>query len=99
MIQPWLMNDEFLEVSTGDERDDLHLWWLGQNGFLVQWQGAHLLMDPYLSDSLTKIAATDKPHVRMTKRVIAPRGLHLSTWSHPATTTPITWTGRRSHRC
>jgi L-ascorbate metabolism protein UlaG (beta-lactamase superfamily) len=35
-----------------------------------------LLMDPYLSDSLTKkYAATDKPHVRMTERVIAPEKL------------------------
>jgi len=41
---------------------------LGQSGFLVQWQGRHLLFDPYLSDSLTvKYAATDKPHVRMTE--------------------------------
>jgi L-ascorbate metabolism protein UlaG (beta-lactamase superfamily) len=30
------------------------------------------VLDPYLSDSLTeKYAATDKPHVRMTERVIA----------------------------
>ena len=32
---------------------DLSIWWLGQSGFLVQWQGRHLLFDPYLSDSLT----------------------------------------------
>jgi L-ascorbate metabolism protein UlaG (beta-lactamase superfamily) len=31
------------------------LWWLGLSGFLIQWQGHHLLLDPYLSDSLTKI--------------------------------------------
>lgn len=58
------------------ESDFLHLWWLGQSGFLVQWQGQHLLLDPYLSDSLThKYANTDKPHVRMTARVIAPERL------------------------
>ena len=35
--------------------------------------GQCLLMDPYLSDSLTeKYAKTDKPHVRMTRRVIDP---------------------------
>jgi L-ascorbate metabolism protein UlaG (beta-lactamase superfamily) len=52
---------------------ELHVWWLGQSGFLVQWQGRHLLFDPYLSDSLTrKYAATDKPHTRMTELVIPP---------------------------
>ena len=30
------------------------MWWLGQSGFLVQSRGRHLLIDPYLSDSLTK---------------------------------------------
>ncbi len=35
-----------------------------------------MLLDPYLSDSLTaKYAATDKPHVRMTERVIEPERL------------------------
>lgn len=54
----------------------LHLWWLGQSGYLIQWRGAHLLFDPYLSDSLTrKYADTDKPHVRMTERVIDPATL------------------------
>jgi L-ascorbate metabolism protein UlaG (beta-lactamase superfamily) len=55
----------------------LHLWWLGQSGFLVFSAGRQLLLDPYLSDSLTrKYAGTDKPHVRLTKRVIAPERLH-----------------------
>ncbi len=59
--------------AASAEPERLHLWWLGQSGFLVQWQGAHLLLDPYLSDSLTeKYAATGKPHVRMTERVIDP---------------------------
>jgi L-ascorbate metabolism protein UlaG (beta-lactamase superfamily) len=59
------------KVSSG-----FHLWWLGQSGFLIQWQGKHLLFDPYLSDSLTKkYAATDKPHMRMTELVVAPEKL------------------------
>jgi len=59
-----------------NERDHFHLWWLGQSGFLLQWQGRHVLLDPYLSDSLTqKYAATDKPHVRMTRRVTDPNRL------------------------
>jgi L-ascorbate metabolism protein UlaG (beta-lactamase superfamily) len=54
----------------------LHVWWLGQSGFLVQWNGQRLLFDPYLSDSLThKYATTDKPHVRMTERCIDPAKL------------------------
>ena len=37
---------------------------------------ATVLFDPYLSDSLTKkYADTDKPHMRMTERVVAPERL------------------------
>ena len=56
------------DIASRRHGGDLSIWWLGQSGFLVQWQGRHLLFDPYLSDSLTvKYAATDKPHVRMTE--------------------------------
>ena len=78
MIQPALADSAFLaDVDAArQEAGALHLWWLGQSGFLVQWQGRRLLLDPYLSDSLThKYAKTDKPHVRMTARVIAPERL------------------------
>jgi L-ascorbate metabolism protein UlaG (beta-lactamase superfamily) len=78
MIEPVLQDDVFL-ADVAEARSDfehIHLWWLGQSGFLLQWQGRHLLFDPYLSDSLAKkYAATDKPHVRMTERVIAPERL------------------------
>ena len=78
MISPYQKDDAFLAdvASTRDATDGFRLWWLGQSGFLVQWQGRHLLLDPYLSDSLTKkYAQTDKPHVRMTERVVDPRHL------------------------
>lgn len=78
MIQPALADDAFLADVRDARRDAdrLHLWWLGQSGFLLQWRGRHVLLDPYLSDALTaKYAATDKPHVRMTARVIAPERL------------------------
>jgi L-ascorbate metabolism protein UlaG (beta-lactamase superfamily) len=77
MIQPMLQDEAFLaDVALARSQPGLHLWWLGQSGFLVQWQGAHLLIDPYLSDSLTrKYAGTAKPHVRMTARVVAPQRL------------------------
>ena len=78
MKKPALQDDAFL-ADVADARTDataLHLWWLGQSGFLLQWRGRHLLFDPYLSDSLTaKYANTDKPHVRMTERVVAPQKL------------------------
>ena len=78
MIKPLQSNDQFLAdvVRARHDTRAFHLWWLGQSGYLVQWQGQHLLLDPYLSDSLTqKYATTDKPHVRMTERVIAPEQL------------------------
>ncbi len=56
----------------------MRLWWLGQSGFLVQWDDHHLLLDPYLSDSLTaKYAGTDKPHERVTARVVDPARLDM----------------------
>jgi L-ascorbate metabolism protein UlaG (beta-lactamase superfamily) len=78
MIKPVLQNDAFLDdvALAKQSPDELHLWWLGQSGFLIQWQGHHLLLDPYLSDSLTKkYGGTNKPHVRMTERIIAPEQL------------------------
>jgi L-ascorbate metabolism protein UlaG (beta-lactamase superfamily) len=80
MIQPLLRDDAFLAdvaLARADPSPDrLHLWWLGQSGFLVSHAGECLLFDPYLSDSLTtKYAATDKPHVRLTARVVDPARL------------------------
>lgn len=81
MIEPLLRDHAFLAdvaaARAGTEGGDrFDLWWLGQSGFLLQWEGIHLLLDPYLSDSLThKYAATDKPHVRMTARVVDPQRL------------------------
>ncbi len=49
------------------------LWWLGQSGFLLAWNGKHVLFDPYLSDSLSrKYAGTDKPHERMSELAVDP---------------------------
>lgn len=66
--------------------DAFRVWWLGQSGFLLAWNGHRLLFDPYLSDSLSKkYAATDKPHVRVTERVVDPRrlaGIEVVTSSH-----------------
>jgi L-ascorbate metabolism protein UlaG (beta-lactamase superfamily) len=65
-----------------------HVWWLGQSGFLIGHAGRHLLVDPYLSDSLTaKYEGTETPHARMAPRVVAPEQLAfvdvvLSTHGH-----------------
>lgn len=54
----------------------LSLWWLGQSGFLVKAGRDFALLDPYLSDSLTrKYAGTLRPHVRMTTRCLDPATL------------------------
>ena len=56
MIKPFLKGKAFLEdiQNALKEIEKLHVWWLGQSGFLIQWNGEHLLFDPYLSDSLTR---------------------------------------------
>lgn len=88
LIQPVLQDDAFLaDVERArSDTDTFHVWWLGQSGFLIQWQDHHALLDPYLSDSLTrKYADTDKPHIRMTERVVAPERLDfidVATSSH-----------------
>jgi L-ascorbate metabolism protein UlaG (beta-lactamase superfamily) len=58
------------------DKEHFYLWWLGQSGFLLQWNGKRILIDPYLSDSLTKkYAATDKPHTRISEQVVKPEML------------------------
>ena len=88
MIKPALQGEAFLADvrDAASLQNDLHIWWLGQSGFLVQWRGSHILFDPYLSDSLThKYATTDKPHTRLTELVISPDALNfidVTTSSH-----------------
>ena len=78
LIRPALSGRALLEDIRKAREDtaNFHLWWLGQSGFLLQWQGRHVLLDPYLSNSLTKkYAATAKPHIRMTEIPIEPEML------------------------
>lgn len=88
MIRPVLMDDAFVADVECARREGAgpHVWWLGQSGYLVHAAGRTVLFDPYLSDSLTvKYSGTDKPHVRMTERVVAPErlaGVDLVTSSH-----------------
>ncbi len=68
------------------DENNFHLWWLGQSGYLLLWKGRRVLIDPYLSDSLTKkYATTNKPHIRMSERVVDPsllKNISIVTSSH-----------------
>jgi L-ascorbate metabolism protein UlaG (beta-lactamase superfamily) len=79
MIEPFKSDDALVaEIRATDPGGGCALWWVGQSGFLVKHAAGHLLFDPYLSESLTaKYAATDNPHVRMTRRPIDPARLNL----------------------
>jgi L-ascorbate metabolism protein UlaG (beta-lactamase superfamily) len=76
MKQPLLQDDAFLADVAANSGRGARVWWLGQSGLLVHFEGEFLLIDPYLSDSLTrKYHGTSKPHVRMTTRVVDPARL------------------------
>ena len=77
MKEPVQKNDGFIaDVQMALASSGQHLWWLGQSGFLIVQNGRAIVLDPYLSDSLTrKYADTDKPHIRITERVIEPAAL------------------------
>ncbi|NNE93704.1 MAG: MBL fold metallo-hydrolase [Verrucomicrobiales bacterium] len=86
---PALQKDDEL-VAEFHEADAvtgvIHVWWLGQSGFLIKWNGEGLLFDPYLSDSLTrKYDGTEQPHVRMSEQAVDPlllSGVDVVTSSH-----------------
>src|SRR5512137_1897109 len=87
-MKPAFQKDEALleDIARARAESRSRVWWLGQSGFLVHTPEATILFDPYLSDSLThKYADTDKPHTRVTERVIAPElltGIDVITSSH-----------------
>lgn len=67
------LQKEIHAAKKNGREDSFDVWWLGQSGFLIQWDRRCVLFDPYLSDSLTKkYASTNKPHVRMSEMVIEP---------------------------
>lgn len=79
MICPFAKDDALLaDIGAHRGAGGLRLWWLGQSGFLIHHAGRYLLLDPYLSESLSlKYAAGDKPHTRMTELVIDPARLDM----------------------
>ena len=73
-IEPLVSGEELIaEIHASKDETGMHIWWLGQSGFLVQIAGENLLLDPYLSDSLTtRYAGTDTPRERITGLVVEP---------------------------
>lgn len=68
-----ILADEIHQAKKSGSETSFDIWWLGQSGFLIQWNKKCLLFDPYLSDSLTKkYANTTKPHERISELVIDP---------------------------
>lgn len=71
-------NNELVEdmLKCNSDDNNFYLWWLGQSGYLLQYKNQRILIDPYLSDSLTKkYADTEKPHIRISELVISPEQL------------------------
>lgn len=77
LIKPKQKDQQLLkDIRSFDHEVCFKVWWLAQSGFLIKWQTKYLLFDPYLSDSLSvKYQHTEKPHVRMSERVIDPAEL------------------------
>ena len=88
LIKAVKKNEDLVAEMDSLLKDENHfyLWWLGQSGFLLQWNGKRVLIDPYLSDSLTKkYLTTDKPHTRMSELVVKPellKNISVVTSSH-----------------
>lgn len=78
MIKPVLKDQALLKNihASGRSANHLSIWWLGQSGFLLQYEGTHVLCDPYLTDALNiRHGKSNQPLVRMTERVVEPAEL------------------------
>jgi L-ascorbate 6-phosphate lactonase len=79
VIEPVLSGQALIEEirATCPGPGVVAVWWLGQSGFLLKSDTATVLVDPYLSEHLTKkYEGTPRPHVRMTLCPV--RGSELS---------------------
>jgi L-ascorbate metabolism protein UlaG (beta-lactamase superfamily) len=77
LIIPRQKDEQLLnDIHSFNQHDGFKVWWLAQSGFLVKWNGKIILLDPYLSESLSiKYQQTENPHVRMSELVIDPARL------------------------
>ncbi len=94
------LRERLLDPRSAPQPGEVLLYWLGQAGFIVEFDGFRMLIDPYLSDSLAeKYRGTKFPHTRMMAAPILPEELDrldvvLCTHRHtdhmdPATLQPI----------
>ncbi len=75
MIIPVQKDEDFLaDFREADKVSGaIHVWWLGQSGFLIKWAGHGLLLDPYLSDALSRrTEGTPEELRRVSERVVDP---------------------------
>jgi len=53
-VEPLIAGEDLVaDVHRMREETGMHVWWLGQSGVLVQIGGECILIDPYLSDTLS----------------------------------------------
>lgn len=94
------LRERLLDPRSGPRFGEVTLHWLGQAGFVIEFDRFRMLIDPYLSDSLAeKYQGTKYPHVRMMAAPIQPDELDrldvvLCTHRHtdhmdPATLQPL----------
>ncbi len=79
LIEPVLSGPALLDdiAAARPAPGQVAVWWLGQSGYAIKTASTLFYIDLYLSEHLTaKYAATDKPHVRMTRAPL--RGTDLT---------------------
>lgn len=79
MIEPALADEALLDQIGATRLDpgSIAFWRLGQSGVLIKSRFGTIVIDPYLSESLTrKYANTMRPHVRITRAPL--RGANLT---------------------
>ncbi|MBX6311589.1 MAG: MBL fold metallo-hydrolase [Isosphaeraceae bacterium] len=70
MIQPVRKGRDLIDEirATQTAPGTIVVWWLGQSGYVIKSRSGTMVIDPYLSEHLTKkYEGTSKPHIRMTE--------------------------------
>lgn len=94
------LRERLVDPRSKPRSGEVTLYWLGQAGFVIEFDRFRMLIDPYLSDSLAeKYQGTKYPHVRMMAAPVRPDELDrvdmvLCTHRHtdhmdPATLQPL----------
>lgn len=78
MIEPVQTAEELVSDfhSADNVTGAIHVWFLGQSCFLIKWNGFGLLLDPYLSDSMTRHQKGGHAFTRHSEQAVDP--VHLS---------------------